>query len=847
MGEVYQARDIRLGREVAIKVSAEQFSERFEREARSIAALNHPNICQLYDVGLNYLVMELIGGDTLASQIKAGPLPVDEALNIASGVADALQAAHERGIVHRDLKPANIKITPDGIAKVLDFGLAKIENAPASHPLNSPTISMGETQAGMILGTAAYMAPEQALGKNVDSRADIWAFGVVLYEMITGERPFAGETAADLLGAVIHKEPDLDRVPGKVRRLLRSCLHRDPKQRLRSIGDWRFLLDEPIAQPAGLEAEPSPPAYWIGWVVAGVLMLAVAALAFVHFRQQPSPIDTVQFEIFPPQNGNFDGTPVVSPDGRKAAFTAVAQDGKVSLWVHSLDSDSTRGLPGTEGVDPYSPFWSPDSRFIGFIADQKLKKIEASGGPPINLCEALGAFRGAAWSGAGVIVFAVQNRGLMRVTDAGGTPLVMVAAKGAASPHFLPDGRHFLFQRNWNMAENSGIYSASLDDIPEQMLSRRLMVTQSNVVYAPAPGSPIGHLLFVRGGNLMAQPFDERKLKALGDATPVAGGLQDIGPPSFSASRNGVWIFRKSASEFGQLGWYDRSGKLLETVGEPGALATVALSPDGSRIAVARRTEKGSALANLWIYEAPHGPATRFTFTQNGEDWFAVWSPDGTQLIWSSNRRDGNFDLYRKSSTGVGEDELLLKTNELKYANDWSRDGRFVLFSSIGNASDLWILPLTGNDRKPRTYLQTEFIESQGRFSPDGRFVAYTSNESGASEIYVRPFPEANAGKWVVSSGGGNQPVWRGDGKELFYISADSKMMAVNVSSVPTFKSGTPKALFPISIMGGSLATNPTRYGVSTEGKRFIINSVLKEAAGAPITVLLNWQGASKK
>ena len=871
MGEVYRARDTRLGRDVALKISAAQFTERFEREARTIATLNHPNICALYDVGPNYLVMELIEGPTLAERIKEGAVPLSEALVVAQQIGAALDAAHEKGIVHRDLKPANIKITHDGAVKVLDFGLAKAGGSAQvqASPEQSPTISMAATQAGVILGTAAYMSPEQARGKVVDKRADIWAFGVVLHEMLTGKRLFQGEDLTETLASVVKEKPDLSDVPVQVRRLLERCLEKDPKRRLRDIGDMELLLVAEADVGQAISSPASGLRRWLWPMVAGVATLALAALGFIHVREKaPVAPEPVRFQIPAPEKGNFTFGAYVSPDGRRMAFPVRGPDGRIALWVHSLGSLESRALAGTEGAAA-PVFWSPDSRFIAFGVQGKVKKVDASGGPPQTVCDLSGLWRGGGWSRDGVIVFGVSGKGLMRVSDAGGaaSPLTTVDSSRQETSHsgpaFLPDGRHFVYHRN-STAENSGIYLGSLDAKPEQQSSKRLVTTTSNVAYAPSPNPPLGdaglgYLLFVREGSLMAQAFDARRLELAGEAVPIAENLADIGVPFFSVSTTGVLAYRTGAGSAYpalQLTWFDRAGKILGTVGEPGQYNTLALSPDGARVAFSRNDPQaagkggagtGGGNTDIWLYEFSRGASTRLTFDP-GLDWFAVWSPDGSRIVFSSDR-DGPNNLYQKASSGAGNEEALLKSNETKYADDWSPDGRFLAYG-LGREAGLWLLPLTGDDRKPRPYLETE-SGSQARFSPDGRYVAYTSNQSGKNEVYVRPFPTASGGKWMISKGGGNQPHWRRDGKELFYISADSKMMAVEVAGASgTFQSGIPKALFAAPVWGGGTASNTTRYDVTPDGKKFLINSVPAETtpgASSPITVVLNWQAGLKK
>ena len=646
MGEVWKARDTRLDRMVAVKVSKQQFAERFEREARAVAALNHPNIATLHDVGPNYLVMEYVEGES-----PKGPLPVEEALKIARQIADALEAAHRKGIVHRDLKPANIKVKPDGTVKVLDFGLAKLTREGAE-PEDSPTFTMAATQAGMILGTAAYMAPEQASGKSVDKRADIWAFGVVLYEMLTGERLFQGDDVAAILASVVKDEPDWSRLPPNVRRLLQSCLQKDPNKRLRDIGDAWHLLDD-----AGPVSIPSPAKRrWLWPGVAALFAVAFAvALALVsllYFRQQPAVVQPVQFQIPPPEKATVPaGAPfAVSPDGRHLAFAA-SSEGKMNLWIRSLDSLEARPLPGGEmSATPPPMFWSPDSRYIVFQDEDKLKKIDIAGGPTQTLCDVTAFIVSGSWNRDNVIILGNSfgggnGGGLMRVSATGGmcSPLTKLdASRGEgfhSFPTFLPDGRHFVYNRNPGPGAG-GIYVGSLDAKPGEQSMRQLVSTPEGAAYVPPSGSSPGRLLFMRGGTLVAQAFDDRRLELVGDAIPVAEQLGVfLNYAFFSVSANGVLVYRSGASQtVTQLTWLDREGKRLGTVGEPGVYSEVTVSPDGTRAAVARGD------FDLWLTDLARGVSTRFTFGP-GHAQNAVWSPDGTRIIFASDRDGGVFNL----------------------------------------------------------------------------------------------------------------------------------------------------------------------------------------------------------
>src|ERR1700680_2927136 len=569
MGQVYCARDPRLNREVAIKVLAEEFSERFEREARAVAALNHPNICTLHDVGPNYLVMELVEGLTLADLIKQGPIPLEEALGIARQIADALEAAHEKNITHRDLKPGNIKVKPDGTVKVLDFGLAKVGGTPAAKGEDSPTLSMAATQAGVILGTAGYMSPEQARGKEVDKRADIWGFGVLLYEMLTGQRLFKGEDLSETLAAVIKEQPDLSQAPANVRRLLRKCLEKDPKKRLRDIGDAWELLEETPQTTASSPVQRAPRLGYTGWIAAGVLAIVAVSVSFIHFRESsPAEQPRVRLELPLPGKATNASSFELSPDGRSLA-SAAGEGSRTQLWVRQLDSPDARVLPGT--VDAQYPFWSPDSSEIGFFSGGKLKKIALNGGSPQTLCDAAHFF-GASWNQDGVIVAAIDND-LVRVSAAGGIPVPMTKSASDGYPYFLPGGRQYLFAVNSDKAETNGIYAGLL----EGGAPVRLLPDISSVAYVPAaPNRQTGYLLFRRGTTLMAQPFDPVRLQTTGELFPLVEGVGasvSVAHGAFSASQNGTLVYRSGTLAGNrELALLDRTGKRLNSVGKPGLI-----------------------------------------------------------------------------------------------------------------------------------------------------------------------------------------------------------------------------------------------------------------------------------
>ena len=847
MGEVYRARDTQLDRDVAIKVLPEALAQdperlaRFKREAKLLASLNHPHIAQIYSVEERALIMELVEGENLA-----GPLPLETALNYARQIADALEAAHEKGIVHRDLKPANIMITPAGVVKVLDFGLAAVAQAsgPVSgDPAQSPTLTIGATKVGMILGTAGYMSPEQARGKTVDKRADIWAFGAVLYEMITGRRLFEGEDVSTTLAAVIKEEPRWDGIPLNAQRLLKSCLEKDPKRRLRDIGDaWRLLEDA----PAGIPPAQRPP--WVLGAAAGAFALLAAAIAFVHFREAPPQQWVDRFQVPAPEKS----MPVMfqlSPDGRYIAFGAAEEGATNRLWVRALDSVQAQPMAGTEGAR--YPFWSPDSGFIGFFAQGKLKKIAVTGGPVQTLCEAANG-RGGAWNRDGVIVFSPgPNMALLRVTAEGGVPApVLKDADREASyrfPVFLPDGRHFLYLVSSNKPDLAGIYAGSLDGTPPV----RIQSTPSSAVYAPpaVPGAQ-GHLLSRRESTLMAQPFDPDKLRTTGDPFVLAEQVGEAGNTSFGAfSVSGKLLAYGSGTmlDVRELAWLDRKGRRLEAVTRPGTILTYRLSPDGKRLVI--NPEENN---DFWTQDLMRGTRTRFTFGA-GSITSAVWSPDGSHIAYGAAPASSfSYDLYMKPASGAGKEWMLAHAGVNALPCDWAPDGKSIVYMALDEKTkfDLWLLPLEpgeprlGARAKAVVYLQTPFNERSAQFSPDGRLMAYESDESGRNEVYVQTIPPSGA-KWQVSTVGGRQPTWRLDGKELFYVE-NEKLMAVGVRAVAGgFEAGAPAPLFE----GVRAADFVTAYQPAADGQRFLVNLPVRgEAAGAPpVTVVLNWQAGLKK
>ena len=859
MGEVYSARDTKLRREVAIKVLPPLFTmdadrlARFEREARVLASLNHPHIGAIYGLenvdGVPALVLELVEGPTLADRLAKGPVPLRDALTIAAQIAQAFEAAHERGIVHRDLKPANIKLRPDGAVKVLDFGLAKVttggSSAGATQP---PTTDIDSTREGVILGTAPYMSPEQAQGQPADARSDIWAFGVVLYEMLVGKRAFAGTTTLEILSNVLKTEPDWAALPPStpptLRSLLRRCLQKDRAHRLRDIADARFQIEEALNEPA-IAAAVSTQAVvprkrerllWVAALV-GAITAGVAGGATYLLRAGQPQADEVRLDITAPPT--TDPTSLaISPNGKMIAFAATA-DGKSLLWVRALDAVSAHPLAGTENAK--FPFWSPDGRSVGFATGAQLKRVDIGSGS-VQVVVSGGAL-GGAWNRDGTILYDTGPGGqLSRVSADGGEPVAVTKGSLSATdpwfPQFLPDQRHFLF---YATGAAPGIYAGQLDatDAP-----RRIIEAQA-ATYASS-----GHLLFVRQGTLFAQVFDPVRMNLTGSATVIAEHVlvgQQQGEAALSASAAGPIIFRTGSGAPSQFVWFDRAGKALETVAgsDSGDGYNSSLSPNGLRLAFSRFATAGGT-TDIWVLNLSRGVADRLT-TDPAFELMPVWSPDGKRMAFTSNRKQAggseHMRLYVRSVTSIGNDELLVRSDENSNTNpsDWSPDGRFILFVKCKTDCGIWALPMDG-DRIAFPVVETAFNETNPQFSPDGKWIAYQSNESGGVEIYVQPFPGPGR-KTRVSGDGGIQARWRRDGKELFYLAPDNRLMAVPIqldAPADSVDVGTPAPLFATHLGGTPRNYMSRSYMVDSAGQRFLVDT-LKEVT-LPVTVLLNWK-----
>ena len=822
MGEVFRGVDTRLGRPVAIKTCRRRFSERFGREARAISSLNHPHICTLYDVGPDYLVMELLEGETLSSRLSRGKFSMQQTIEYGSEIADALAAAHAKGIIHRDLKPQNIMLTKTGV-KVLDFGLAK----------SSEDETLTITDA--VLGTPAYMAPEQREGKPCSPESDIYSLGLVLYEMATGKRPSGNDPTAST------------HLPEKLVHIIDRCLAADPNDRWESARDIKSELEWFATRPAARSVDATEPTRWRWPALSGLCLVILAAVlyGFFHYRQpRAGEMVSLRLSVSAPQGTEIREGSVVSPDGRMVVL-AVHGSGPDKLWIRSLDSLAMRELPGTE--DAIYPFWSPDSRFVAFFGGGKLKRIDVGSGVATVICD-VGVGRGGTWNKQGTILFNSVNDGpLLKVFAAGGmpTPLTTVdASRGENShrfPYFLPDSRHFLYYIRSSNVDTQGVYLGSLDD-PNQKVRLLNSPTSTAAVFAPAVDGGLGHLAWVNNGNLMVQPFDPNRAQLSGEAIALAenvhynpaGRYADI-----SVSRNGILAYGNEAVGAWRLTWFDRGGKPFNSIGERDSYRGVRISPDGTRVAVFRdRTSAHSG--GIAIVEIARGIATPVT-----KGFWGSWSPDGKRIVygWSLS---GPPNLYEASASGQGDPERLTNSQNSETVLDWSADGRFILYAENPNdvaaatKAGLWVLPLA--DLKPFLFVQTR--EPHAQFSPDGQWITYSSTESGRTEIYVESFPTGRA-KWQISSNGGNYPRWRKDGRELFYVGPDQTLMSVTLQpSSDLAKFSRPIPMFKVPMPSPVGSDYP--YDVSSDGRRVLALSAAEDAQEQTLVVMSNWQAEYK-
>ena len=858
MGEVWRARDTKLGRDVAIKVLPAAFSSdgerlrRFEQEAQAAGALNHPNILVIYHIGTHkdspYIVSELLEGETLRERMGGVALSQRKAIDYALQMAHGLAAAHDKGIIHRDLKPENLFITKDGRLKILDFGLAKLLGSDSTQSQTEIPTRRVDTDPGVVMGTIGYMSPEQLRGRTADHRSDIFSFGAILYEMLSGRRAFRGESTADTMSAILREDPpELSstnkNIAPALERVVNHCLEKNPEERFHSANDLGFAIealsgsgrmsDSTATLVHSLPAPRRNRTSLIAWGIAAISLIGLLIVSGLSLRRREVNEKQMRFVVAMPEKVSEVTFPIISPDGNAIAFLGLSE-GRRSLYVRQINSIDAKQLNGTD--DASFPFWSADGHQLGFFSQGKLKRIDINNGTPQVMCDAP-LPGGGTWSRDGVILFGQDNKSIQRISAAGGeTTTVMPldpSRKEIAQfwPYFLPDGRHFLYQSWTGHDDESAICVYSIDGGERKLLVK----ANSNGAYA----SP-GYLLFARSTTLLAQPFDARTFSLSGEPMQVSDQVaftENYSLSNFSVSDNGVLVFWGGTFANRQLKWFDRNGKELGLLGPPGEYNDVVLSPDEKRVAVQRIDANNS---DVWMIDVARGVPSRFTFDAKPED-DPIWSHDSNTLVFS--RVQGSaFDIYKKSANGAGNDELVCQTPQVKEGTDWSPDGKYLLMEINDQAgSDLWVLPMFG-DYKPYPLLNSPFLEAQGHFSPDGKWFAYTSNESGRYEVYLRRFPECDS-QVQVSNGGGAQPHWRKDGHELFFISSDRKLMAVDVKLGSSAVVGEPKALFTTGVIG---FTSPNRYAVSADGQKFLVNAAVQQINQTPITVVLNWTAGLK-
>ncbi|MFN2502511.1 MAG: protein kinase [Pyrinomonadaceae bacterium] len=877
MGEVYLARDPKIGRDVAIKVLPADLSTdkerlaRFEQEAQAAGSLNHPNILAIYDVqtddGAPYVVSELLEGETLRDAAGGTPLPLRKALGFGLQVAHGLAAAHEKGIIHRDIKPENLFITSDGRVKILDFGLAKLtESSTNGLNTNLPTRKVN-TDAGAVMGTVGYMSPEQLRGKPVDQRSDIFSFGTVLYEMLSGQKAFQKDSTADTISAILREDPPIlsetnKSVDAGLERIVRRCLEKNREERFHSASDLAFAIEaltgvqrtgETAITTSYAESVPGRSASslkgWLGWAVAGGLLLLLSAFLIFSNWGGNEPEVAVRFSVIPPEKAVFGESAAISPDGRRIAFTVIGQTGESTMWIRPLDSVESRMLAGTEGA--MFPFWSPDNKYIGYFAQGKLKKIDASGGPSQTLADASADPRGGTWAPDGTIIYtATVSTPLMKISANGGQPTELTQLDASREqishrwPAMLPDGRRFIFFAR-GKKDFEGLFVGSLDS-PEVKF---LISTNLRGEFAPTDGGK-GMLLFGRERTLMAQSFDPGSGELSGDSVAIAQDLltfpTEIGPTayaSFSTSPTGHLIYRTGGEQATELTWFDRTGKPQGKLSGLGIHHEPQLSRDGKKLLFGR---EDSGSSDIWLLDVDRVTPMRLTFDARA-DATPAWSPDGSFFIFASGRT-GIYQIYKKPSNGSGSDELVYESPGNSFPDDISPDGRYIIVEQDGGPKtkfDLWLVPTFG-DQKPFPFLATDFQETHSRIAPNGRWVAYVSDETGRPQVYVSTFPQTG-GKWQVSTGGGDQPTWRADGGELYYIAPDRNLMAVAISPAESFQPGMPQALFTTRMPLSNLTDDKNSYYPAPDGKRFVIANIADDSSSNPITVVLNWTAGTPK
>ena len=853
MGEVYRARDTRLGRDVAVKILPKELSadgarkQRFEREAKTISALNHPNICVLHDVGsqdgLDYLVMECVEGETLAKRLEKGPLALEQVLKYGAQIADGLNKAHRSGVVHRDLKPTNIMLTPTG-AKLLDFGLAK-PTAPLASEMTLTAASSPVTEAGVVVGTFQYMSPEQIEGKEVDGRSDIFSLGAVLYEMLTGRRAFDGKSQLSVASAILEKEPAplcsiKPVIPPALDHAVKKCLAKSAEERWQSASDLASEMKW-ISESGGHTAVAAPSAAGesrerLAWLIAFAALVALI-VGMIWGRSSRPPDEPMHFYAplpFPARDIT------VAPNGHTVAVVGYLEAArKNAIWIYELGLPGAKSLAGSVGAT--YPFWSPDGRSLAFFADGRLKKLELSGGPVQTMCDAP-AGRGGTWNKNGVIVFAPDVVTGLRQVSATGGPSKQISIvdvnrgeQGHRWPVFLPDGTHFLYlAANFSGRNDANALFVGALDSNEK---RFVVEAGANAAFA-APA----YLLYYKNKTLLAQSFDLKNFKLTAEPTTILTDIEylpQVKRAVFAVSNNGSLVAQGGGqAAVSQPTWFDRKGKELDVVGAPDLYGNVFLAPNGRSVAV-DKTDMESLNMDVWTYELQRGSSKRLTF-DSAIDASPIWSPDGSRLVFGSNRGLGQ-DLYIKNADGAQEEKSIIPDETNKYPNDWSKDGKYILYT---RATDLWFVSLP--DLKSSLFLKAASVITNGQFSPDGKWVAYASNETGKWEIYVTSFPEAR-GKWQVSRDGGEQPRWRSDGKELFYLSSDDKMMAAPVTIGTNFDAGTPVTLFQATPRQPVLVYDRFVYDVSRDGQRFLINTPVKKADTQPMSVILNWPAKLNK